>query len=440
MSTVPVKAGAGFAPKYRRVLIPNMVNSVAISDDGKRVVGGYYYYPYPGATIQETKGEFCTFCCDENGNRLWSDQYVGVQGIFAVAISADGKVAAGGGILDGPPYRGLLRAYDVDATSQNKTTPPLLDYQDLKGPDAPPNTDTGRAQRFGFLSLSSDGGVLAAAADKVYVFLRDIGSGKFSDPPTIITFDDAFNEKNLAQAVAVHPSGKWLAACDKTGHVCVATINGKDVKTTDVFTAEPMSFDRTDNNENRTGDVVLLCVAVSKDANSFVVGGGDFVYLFQLDDQLQVTGPKVYDSFAGELSIPSRPRTNTPQNVRWVAISDDGKCVTTVVNRYPINGQQKEKKGAVIRLDEELELVWQIPLERNPNSTSVDGAGKFVTVSDGYPVGTPSAFYLFDADTGKEIWRYPTSNMNWPMVISRNSKDGTGIAAGGDDGLLYYFG
>jgi len=86
-------------PKYRRVLTPNMVNSVAISDDGSRVVGCYYYYPYPGTTIKDTSGEFCAYCSDANGNRLWSDQYVGVQGVFAVEISGNGKVAAAGGIL-----------------------------------------------------------------------------------------------------------------------------------------------------------------------------------------------------------------------------------------------------------------------------------------------------------------------------------------------------
>ena len=77
-----------------------------------------------------------------------------------------------------------------------------------------------------------------------------------------------------------------------------------------------------------------------------------------------------------------------------------------------------------------------VPLPRNPNSTSVDGAGQYVTVADGYPVGTPSAFYLFDAAAGDQIAQWPTSNMNWPMVISKN---GAAIVGGGDDGLLYYF-
>src|SRR5439155_24191487 len=121
--------------------------------------------------------------------------YVGVQGVFAVAISGNGKVAAAGGILkdsgNRPPFQGLLRAYNADNGQLQ------LDYQGLVGPQpaplgtgaaAPARPDTGRAQRVGWVSLSADGGVLAAAADKIYVFVRG-NSGKFPDQPTeVITF------------------------------------------------------------------------------------------------------------------------------------------------------------------------------------------------------------------------------------------------------------
>src|SRR6266568_956625 len=94
-----------------RVLLPYMVNSVAISDNAKRIVGCYYYFPYPGTVISDTNGTFCAYCADADGNRLWSDQYEGCQGVFGVAISGDGKVAAAGGLFtDKPQFQGLLRA------------------------------------------------------------------------------------------------------------------------------------------------------------------------------------------------------------------------------------------------------------------------------------------------------------------------------------------
>src|SRR5438552_9102507 len=213
-------------PKWLPKILPlaYLVNQVAISDDAKRVVACYYYYPYLGTTVKDTHGAFCTFCCDSAGNRLWADQYFGCQGVFAVAISGDGKVAASGGLLtDTPSFQGLLRAYDAG------TGEVILNYTGIvgavvAGPAAAGPPDTGRRQRVSCISLSNDGAVLAAAADKIYVFVRK-ADGKYPDRPTkIITFPDAFNQDNLAQAVAVHPDGKWLAACDKTGNVCMATI------------------------------------------------------------------------------------------------------------------------------------------------------------------------------------------------------------------------
>src|SRR5262245_33958131 len=129
--------------------LPCLVNQVAISDDGKRVVACYYYYPYVGTTIKDTHGAFCTFCCDSDGNRLWRDQYFGCQGVFAVAISGDGEVAAAGGLLtDTPQFQGLLRAYDA------KTGDNLLDYKDIVAGGPPAPTDTGRPQRVSCVALS----------------------------------------------------------------------------------------------------------------------------------------------------------------------------------------------------------------------------------------------------------------------------------------------
>ena len=42
-----------------------------------------------------------------------------------------------------------------------------------------------------------------------------------------------------------------------------------------------------------------------------------------------------------------------------------------------------------------LNSKWQQPLDHNPNSTSIDTAGLYVTAADGHPVGTPGKFYLF---------------------------------------------
>jgi hypothetical protein len=177
-----------------------MVNAVAISDDGSRVVAGTYYQHYLGTTRVRTDGKFGTYCYDAKGagTRLWADEYQGHRGIYSVAISGDGTVAAGGGLLTKgqfqQPKRGLLRAFDAATGSK------LLNSSDF--PD-----------RVNSVSLSRDGGVLAAVAESsLFVFLRS-ASGLFSASPQEIDLD------GFSQSVAVHPSGSWLAACDQKGKV-----------------------------------------------------------------------------------------------------------------------------------------------------------------------------------------------------------------------------
>ena len=61
-----------------------------------------------------------------------------------------------------------------------------------------------------------------------------------------------------------------------------------------------------------------------------------------------------------------------------------------------------------------------------------------MTVADGYivqGVPTPGTFYLYDI-AGNLKWKYATTAMNWPMIISGNA---AAIAAGSDDSNVYYF-
>jgi hypothetical protein len=78
--------------------------------------------------------------------------------------------------------------------------------------------------------------------------------------------------------------------------------------------------------------------------------------------------------------------------------------------------------------------LWSQPTKRNPNSTSIDSAGSYVTVADGYPDQAPGDYYLFKSD-GTLAGSFATSNMSWPMQISA---DASAIAAGSDDSNVYY--
>ena len=395
------------------------VNSVAISDDATRIIGATYLHDYMqpgGSSVPNVQSRFETRCLDSDKKTLWSDPYDGWNGIYGVAISGDGKVAAAGGWLsrNAPPdttnTRGLLRAYNAD----NKDV--LLEHTGIPG-------------RVSIVSLSKDGRVLAAAADDVYVFLRE--GEKFNPKPLQLGISEIANKK--VTAVAVDNSGTWLAACDKSGHVYVAAIEAGKLRPLLTWQAEEVQ-----------PEVPFLSIAIARNGNRFVVGGGNSVYIFDIAPILKGERPApihyAYDD-------PDTPKTmqdgKTIENIRWVAISGDGKLVTAVANRLHVqltadNKRTETRRGRLLALTPEAPdlLAWSRDLDNNPNSTSIDDKAKYVTAADGFPTGKPAKFYLFNGNGDKVRRDFVTYNMNWPMVVNAN---GTAIAAGSDDGTIYYF-
>ena len=181
-----------------------MVNAVAVSDNGTRAVGATYYQNYDGTTRTRVDGTFGTYCYNAAGTLLFKDEFAGDKGVYAVAMSGDGKTAAGGGLFtmgkQNPfkPKRGLLRAYAVPSGNS------LLDNKNF-------------ADRVTSIGLSRTGKVLAAVAERMLsVFIRTTGS--FTAPPQTFQLD------GYCETLAVHPSGTWLAAADHKGRIYVFTI------------------------------------------------------------------------------------------------------------------------------------------------------------------------------------------------------------------------
>ena len=396
------------------------VNSVAISNDGSRVVAATYLHDYNQKAgkgmpkgLPNVKSKYGMFCLDgappkdgASKEPLWSDDWDVWDGVFGVAISGDGTIAAASGFRDmtSTGVQGLVRAYNAtDGTN-------LLNYDKID-------------ERVSWVSLSYDGKVLAAAADDVYVFLRD--QGHFNPAPLKLGIQG--DAEGFVSSVAIHPDGTWLVACDKLGHVYVARIDA----TTGVVTSQT----------TWTADVKypFLSVAIAPTANTFVVGGGNVVLQFGFDASGNLQKPSAIDTKVGadpKTIPPDKADGRLQENVRWVATSADGTLVSAVANRT----NDKRFTGVVLALTPEgtqLKKLWEQQIDSNPNSTSIDAAGRFVAVADGFPTGKPAKFHLFNAkDNGTKRWDFTTYSMNWPMVISA---DGSSIVAGSDDGTVYYF-
>jgi len=394
------------------------VNSVAMSRDGKRVVAGTYIHDYDQKTANfgpNIRSRFGLYFFDDvpkvktdKVEPKWSDEFDAWDGVYGVAISADGRTVAASGWLDkdADSQLGLLRAYDADGSSTGSLKL-LLDFKDIK-------------QRVSWVSLSADGRVLAAVADDVYVFLRE--GDAFNPVPLKLEIAEVANK--YVTSIALHPSGTWLVACDLVGHVYAATIKNGAIGTKVTWNAQKA--------------LPFLSVAIAQDVDKFVAGGGNFVFLFDLTGvMIDPKGytPLQFDTSAGELegTVPkdSDDGTKLQQNVRWVATSADGKLITAAVNRL----DDSKLAGKLFALSSDLTKTWTANIGNNPNSTSIDARGQYVAMADGYPTSKPAKFHLFDAN-GKKLWESNTCSMNWPMVINA---EGDAIVAGSDDGTVYYF-
>ncbi|MEQ1885354.1 MAG: hypothetical protein ABL967_09855 [Bryobacteraceae bacterium] len=389
---------------------PFWVNSVAVSNNGKRVLCGTFIHDYSDNSSRfgpNEAGTFCTSCYDAKGKQLWTDAYEGMDGVFSVAVSGNGKIAAQGGWLDAK--HGLLRAYDA-ATGKI-----LLDYSEMP-------------QRVSTVALSNDGSILAAASDHIYIFAKS--GNKFPAAPTCLPF----GPNEFLTSVAVHPTGKWIAACSKKGVIRVAELSKGVVTKTYIWTA-PEGKLFPDKSDSKTAPMPFLAVAISRKSDAFVVGGGDMVYRSTLRNMQKGKDPTGFDTRDANAPFGPTRAGRYPENVRWVGISGNGKLISAAVNRTV----KKKFTGALYTLGVsggKLKQSWKVLRDSNPNSTSLDDKGKFVTVCDGFPVTDPGNFAVYDAKTGALRWDYEVSYMNWPMFISAN---GNAIAAGGDDGKLYYF-
>ncbi len=380
----------------RRTDPPYYVNSTAISANGERVIAGTFFHVYapqmPMPTVPATAmpNEYGTYCFNRAGEQLWADKFQGYEGVYTVAISGQGNIAASGGWYSSSPFQGFVRIYDVDNGPAN-----LLDYR--------------LGERVNAIAISSDGSTVVAAADKVYLFQAT--NGIYPSQPSELTLlapPPGSKRQNSAQAVSVTSDGQWILVGDYFGNVyLVANAKGSFQK----------SFVWNDHAAMST----IHAVAMSPDGQWFAAAGsGSTVYVFSLNSMTM--GPP---TTAGSLAI------DTGGRIGWLAITDDGKKLAAIGN--------KGTGGSVIAIDNDggkLTKLWESPTAHNPNSTSMDASGNFVTVADGYPDGQPGSFSLFNGKTGDLVWQYPTPNMNWPMFISA---DASGIVAGSDDGNVFYF-
>jgi WD40 repeat protein len=354
------------------------INSVAISQNGSTVVAGTFYFPY-GAGAKHTSADapqitVGTFAWNAKGKSLWQDKFQATEGVYWVAVSRDGAWAAACGLS--AQGQGFVYIYNVASGTRVSTY----------------NTKV----RVNMVAFSSDGSYLVAGADETYLFTR---SGATWGAPKALPCASG----DSVIAVGISADGQWIVAGTFLGSVVL-------VKNTAGAFGAPVSWAMKGT---------IHWVAMSADGSTFAAApSGTSVYCFETANFGTTKKPAWSAALTGCKSC------------RAVAVCDNGSMVSAAGN---VGAAGKvflfANQGASGK------QLWSQPTKRNPNSTSLDTAGKYVTVADGYPDQTPGDFYLFDA-SGNSLGSLQTNNMSWPMQISA---DGTAVAAGSDNSSVYYF-
>ena len=359
-----------------------MVNSVDISGNGQLVIGGNYFHDYSQtanpATAPAPLSTVGVYLWNAQGTLLWKDEFQSTEGIRSVALSRDGTWAAGGGW--GSNRSGFIYAYDAATGNQRLT----YNFHGMVLQ----------------VALSGDGSYLVAAADSIYFFKRTASNWS---APQIIAGSNVPNDDYVS--VDISDDGRWIVAGTYQGFILLIQ-NNNGVLSAPVSWKQP------------TGH--FHWVAMAADGSGFVAGAssGNALYFNTAAFFAGPTGPAWTASLAG------------CDRCSCVAISDDGSLISAVFNAGAA--------GKVFLFSNQSSTpstpLWSKTTKHSSNSTSLDSTGQFVTVADGYQ--TPAgAFYLYD-NAGHLKWSHDTTKMSWPMKISSNA---AGIAAGSDDGNVYYF-
>ncbi len=379
------------------------INSVAVSADATRVVAGTFHHVYgadesrrgpavhpaPGGGASPDDGNYGVYCYDGTGRPLWKDEFTGWQGVYWVALSADGSRAAGGGFSSQTAPQGFVRAYDAGAQGRL-----LLSHATQK--------------RVNQVAFSADGTWLVSAAETLLLFRYDAGAGTYRLSAEFSTGAD-----DGVVSAALSADGSVIAYAGYDGQIGVLANSGGQL----------VPRARWQVPGGTKADFCHM-IDLAPSGRAFAAGGaaGKFYY-FDVASFIASGQPTCDYS------------TGVPGPVYGVAIAETGGRFAGVVN------QGDAGEVCLLGLAGAMPVLQaRLALKRNPNCAALNAACGLLAVADGHPDGTPGHYYAFDCGTPGVVrlrWIYETSqNMSWPIVIAAG---GGAVVGGSDDSHVYYF-
>ena len=407
----------GPEPRWSVQPFPGLqINSTAISANGATMI--------TGTSIEgASSDDFAVYCYvtgdGSSGQLAWSDPLgqTAYDGIFWVAISADGAYAAAGGSY-GKSGPGFLRLYNVAEGASSR--------QEF--------ATTGRVNE---VEMSADGTtVVAVFEDTVSLYTRSGGTYQLTGTATL--------PGAYVRTCAISPDGTWVA------------VGGNQDDATPTRTRRPSSPRRTTSSGTGFVTVFINQQGVIDAASTWkptagvlrVVMTGAFVANANEDGSVQLYSRVFMNVYTLAWTFWPTPQVSyiyalaigqTADGTVYVAAGGNDPSTSPSAGTLFMIRSAANAGGTGFDATQ----LWSQALPYAPNpATNMDAAVTTVTAAVGEPhsgTETPGDFYLFDAMTGTSPWGgpYATSIMNWAMVINTA---GTAVFGGSDNGYIYYWG
>jgi WD40 repeat protein len=418
---------AGPTPSWTQT--PNsgfQINSTALSADGSVLLTG---------TSIESKSSngFAVYCYHTadgiNVNLLWSDSLGqnAYDGVFWVALSADGNYAAAGGSYT-QTGGGFLRLYSVSGGVSSRQ-------------------EFATTSRVNEVEMSADGSVVVAVyGDQADVYV--LANGKYS-----LSGSQSW-PGNYIRTCGITPDGTWIVV---GGDQDTGQVPQHDVGRRSEVAAE-LAATHTSDDDDAGANAGIVSLLVMEGGEVEVVGTitpgagvrrvvitGAFLAASTragtITAWFRVMGPALQEAWTFTPTEPvgiiyALAIAQTDDATIWVGGGGNAGRGATGGRVFMIQSTPNASGSGFTA-----KQVWMKPTQYPPNpATNMDAGALYLTAADGEPTGTsetPGNFYLFDARTGDLQWSLPTSLMNWAMVINST---GTACFGGSDNGSLYYWG
>lgn len=362
------------------------INSVAVSDDGQRCIAG--------TSEEYGSGQFSVVCYNGDGSARWSAPFGGAdsyQGVFWVAISADGARAAAGG--ETSKTAGLLTIYD--------------------GSTGAVIFSAAQTSRVNQLCFSHDGSTLLACFGNTLALYRSSGSS--------------------FALVATHDFSPFgCNSCALSADGTVAAVSSRNY---DTGQGQVTSLGLSASGMTVTGSATFAAGAMRV---AMTACGSYWAAAFH-DGSCALFSQSTPNGALWSYRSPE-PGLGVAYGIA-VTQTSQGRVVVACGANLGTPATHGGLLYVVESVAGSATPLWQSYLQYSANpGVSLDTNALYVTATDGSPTQgggeSPGNFYLFNGASGAPVWTYPTATMNWPMVIT---PDGSAVLGGSDTGSVIYW-